>query len=93
MHPWAFLVHLGNFVWPAVALATLLVPGVVGWRGLALRGSAARRLWRAWMVLCGLGVAVLAAGLAYWGRDGKMLTYAALVLVVGTAAAWLQSRR
>jgi len=45
------------------------------------------------MVLCGLGVAVLAAGLAYWGRDGKMLTYAALVLVVGTAAAWLQSRR
>ena len=48
MHPWAFLVHLGNFVWPAVALATLLVPGVVGWRGLALRGSAARRLWRAW---------------------------------------------
>ena len=44
-------------------------------------------------MLCGLGVVVLAAGLAYWGRDGKMLTYAALVLVVGTAAAWLQSRR
>ena len=37
-----------------------------------------------------LGSAVLAAGLVLWGRDGKMLTYGALVLAGGSCQWWLQ---
>ena len=39
-----------------------------------------------WLVLA--GVLVLLAGLVLLGRDGKMATYAALVLVQGGLAAW-----
>ena len=35
-------------------------------------------------ILFGVGVAVLVAGLVVLGRDGKMLTYAALVLACAT---------
>jgi len=38
------------------------------------------------------GVVVLFAGLAYFGRDGKIATYAALVLVQGTLVWWLRRR-
>jgi hypothetical protein len=31
---------------------------------------------------------VLLVGLAWWGVDGKIATYGALVLVMGTLAAW-----
>jgi hypothetical protein len=34
------------------------------------------------------GALVLALGLVYFGRDGKMATYGALVLVVGTLSFW-----
>ena len=37
------------------------------------------------------GLAALGAGLWYFGRDGKMATYAALVLCVATAQ-WLAGR-
>jgi hypothetical protein len=46
-----------------------------------------------WAVLTGLGLAVLLAGLLVHGRDGKMSTYAVLVLVLGTAVAWWRGRR
>lgn len=36
------------------------------------------------------GVGVLLMGLALLGRDGRVLSYAALVLVVATLAAWRQ---
>lgn len=91
MEIWAFIVHLANFILPALVVAGLLTPGVVGWRGLRLSGSQGRRLWRVWMVLSLVGVVALAAGLVGLGRDGKMLTYAALVLSQGTIA-WWQSR-
>lgn len=39
------------------------------------------------------GVVVLLAGLVYFGRDGKIATYAALVVVQGTLAWWLHRRR
>lgn len=38
-----------------------------------------------------VGAAVLAAGLAVWGRDGRMLTYAALVLACASSQ-WLWLR-
>jgi hypothetical protein len=44
------------------------------------------------LALAGVGVAVLLAGLVYFGRDGKMATYAALVLAQGTLGWWLRGR-
>ncbi|HMN57751.1 MAG TPA: hypothetical protein PKE15_10940 [Ottowia sp.] len=38
-------------------------------------------------------VAVLAAGLVFSGHDGRMATYAALVLASATCQAWLTRRR
>ncbi len=70
-------------------LAPALGVGVLLWLGLLWRrdrrksgGKPGRQL--GWLVL--LGVAVLLAGLAFLGRDGKMATYAALVLAQGSLA-------
>ena len=79
---WSLVLHLGNFAWPAFALAALLAPFVVGWRGRA-------RLWRVGALLGLAGLAVLVFGLIGSGRDGRIATYAALVFVDGTLACWL----
>ena len=42
--------------------------------------------------LCALGALVLLAGLVVFGRDGKMLTYTALVLAQGSLAWWVRRR-
>lgn len=84
---WGWLLHLGNFALPALGLATLLAPAVAGWRGLT-----PQRLWQAWWPLAGAGLLVLVAGLVGLGRDGRMATYAALVLVAASLACWLQGR-
>jgi hypothetical protein len=75
--------HLMGLLVPALGVAVLL------WLGLILRrgqrksaGRPARQL--CWLVL--VGVAVLLVGLVYFGRDGKIATYAALVLAQGTLA-------
>lgn len=80
-----FLAHLLGFVAPAIGLAILLTL-VLRWG----RGQASWRRELGWLV--GAGVLVLLVGLGVFGRDGKMLTYAALVLVQGTLAATLQRR-
>lgn len=87
MGPIDFLLHLLNFVAPAFGVAL----------GVAL---AARVLWPAqrasrWWLLVALntavGALVLLAGLAWFGNDGKIATYAALVIAVATAQ-WLAGR-
>jgi multisubunit Na+/H+ antiporter MnhB subunit len=83
------LAHLAGFVAPALVVALLLalVPR------LRQAGRQGKRRWTqdlAWLWLA--GVLVLLAGLAYFGRDGKMATYAALVVVQGTLGWWLQRR-
>lgn len=80
MGPLDILNHLLNFVAPAAFVAQLLVLGgrLLGAKGGALAG------WRQWAVVFVVGLVVLAAGLALWGRDGKMLTYAALVVATAT---------
>lgn len=93
MGVWGFVLHLLNFLAPALALAGLLSAAVVGLRGLALWGPRARRWVRVWAVLAAVGVAVLLVGLLVHGRDGKMSTYAGLVLATGTVAAWWRGRR
>lgn len=78
------LIHLFNFLLPALAMA-LLLP------------TLARLLW--WHTLKGLGwvltrrvafagVAVLVAGLVIAGRDGAMGTYAALVISAALVVWW-----
>lgn len=75
--------HLMGLFAPALGVALLLWLGLL-WRHGRRRsgGKPGRQL--GWLVL--VGVAVLLAGLAYFGRDGKMATYAALVLAQGTLA-------
>lgn len=85
----AFLGHLLNFMAPALVMALLL------WGVPRLRPRARQGRWAArteLLTLAGLGVAVLLAGLVYFGRDGKMATYAALVIAQGSLVWWVRSR-
>ncbi len=81
------LIHLINFALPAFAvglalpLLTRLTPlathAVWGWRRQAGVNALA-------------GLLVLVGGLWFWGQDGKLLTYMALVAVCATTQ-WLMS--
>ncbi len=81
------LLHLFGFAGPAVMLA-LLMP--LAGRFLLGRKGKARPYWPQAGVALTVGLAVLLAGLWYFGQDGKLATYAALVLAVGSAQ-WLLS--
>jgi hypothetical protein len=88
MGPFDFALHLLSFAAPAfvLALATAL-----GARAFGI-GGAAGRSWKAAFALNFIaGVVVLAAGLWWFGRDGKMATYAALAIAIGTTQ-WLAAR-
>lgn len=77
--------HLLNFLAPALFLA-LLLPLAGRW---CVRPSRpAPPWWLQTVVHSVLGSAVLLAGLWWLGHDGKMLTYAALVLVAASVQ-WL----
>lgn len=81
MGPLDLSLHLLNFLALAAALA-LALPLLAR---LLLRGTAGRVGWALQAgVLFVLGAAVLAGGLWWFGRDGKMATYGALVAVVAT---------
>jgi hypothetical protein len=88
MDPLDILNHLLNFIAPAAALALALV--LCG-RFVGTKAAAVRSLWCQFAVVFAVGLAVLAAGLVLWGRDGKMLTYAALVVATATCQ-WLLLR-
>jgi hypothetical protein len=81
------LIHVLNFVAPALAVATLLTL-VLAWRASRVR----QRPVAVWVSLVALGSLVLLLGLLYFARDGKMATYAALVLAQGALAAWWARR-
>jgi len=78
--------HLMGLLAPALGLGGLLWLGLLWRRGRRGRRKSAGKPWRqlGWLVL--VGTAVLLAGLVFFGRDGKMATYAALVLAQGTLA-------
>jgi hypothetical protein len=88
LNPLDFLLHGLGFAAPAFAVALLLA-----WLGrwLLPKGSARPGWWASLAINFIAGLAVLAAGLWYFGRDGKMATYAALVVVVATTQ-WLSGR-
>jgi len=82
---WSLTIHLVNFVLPAVvvgALLAFLTPFFWGKRLLAPVVIAQTAINTV------AGVCVLLAGLVVFGNDGKMATYGALVLVMGTTQWW-----
>jgi hypothetical protein len=84
----ALLNHLLNFVAPAAFLALVLVFAA---RFVGGRRAGAPRWWVQCACTFVAGVVVSFAGLVVSGRDGTMLTYAALVVVCGTVQ-WLAMR-
>lgn len=85
MSPLNALWHLMNFFAPAVFIgvaSTCLVRWL--WRS-ELRGRAGQGML-VWATLPAAGVAV--AGLVLTGRDGKMLTYAAMVAACAVGLWW-----
>lgn len=79
--------HLLNFVAPACVVGVLLALG-----GLFLRPKTALALsWQAQAAINSIaGCAVLVAGVVWWGQDGKILIYTALVLT-SASTQWLVS--
>ena len=77
-----FLDHLFNFVAPAFAVGFLCA--ILG-RFSMRRASRAPSWWVQGAINFVVGAVVLAAGLIIFGRDGKMATYAALVVACGTS--------
>ena len=85
MGPLDALWHVANLLTPALALG-------------ALAAALAKLLWRRdlanvpWKRLagpaCAAGAAVTLAGLVLLGRDGKMATYAAMVLCCALTLWW-----
>lgn len=86
MGPLDTLNHLLNFFAPAVAMAVLMALGA---RVLRWKSSSSTAAWAQFAIQLGVGCAVLLAGLVLLGRDGKMATYAALVLACATCQWWL----
>ena len=80
--------HLLNFAAPALAVALVVTLGAP----LVLpRTAQGPGWWGRFAINCAAGLAALGAGLWYFGRDGKMATYAVLVLAVASAQ-WLAAR-
>lgn len=85
-----FFWHLGGFLLPAAALAA----GMVLLSRVLDRQHAARLGWPVQLgIHFGVGLAVLVAGLLLTGRDGRVITYAALVLASATTQVLLTGRR
>ena len=88
MGPLDLLFHILSFCAPALTVAFLVAGGArVFMRGAAPGGS----WWGHAAINSIVGVAVLVAGLWYFGVDGKMATYAALVAAVASCQ-WACSR-
>ena len=87
MGPLAAADHLLGFAAPALFVGLLVaVLARFFWREARARGW-----WLTVIVNCLCGSAALAAGLVLFGVDGKMATYAGLVLAVATSQ-WLLAR-
>lgn len=83
------LVHFANFLAPAMAVGCIL----------AFSAPVFERKWPQARILraqaainCIVATVTLGVGLWYFGRDGKMATYSAMVLATASAQ-WLQMLR
>ncbi len=88
MGPLDLLDHLLNFIAPAAFVAGALA--LVG-HFLIRRSGRGPGALKIALIGFAVGVVVLAAGLVWFGRDGKMVTYIALVIACATSQ-WLLGR-
>ena len=88
MGPLDLLTHVANFLAPALWLA-LLLPWAA--RLLMKKTPSNPTLWRQTVINFLVGALVLTLGLWFFGRDGKMATYSAMV-VLGATSQWLLLR-
>ena len=73
--------HILNFIAPAGVVALLLVLlGRVFSRFLISKKPVSQSIWAQAATIFIVNVVVLATGLVFFGNDGKMATYAAMVL-------------
>jgi hypothetical protein len=84
--------HLLNFIAPAACVALLLVLlSRLSFGLFKSKQPLAQAWWAQAAIIFIVGVAISTAGLMVFGRDGKMMTYAALV--VGAAVCqWILIR-
>ncbi|MFN4121027.1 hypothetical protein [Acidovorax sp.] len=80
--------HLLNFAAPAAFMAVLMV--LLG-QFFGSKNPLALSWWSRIAILFVVGMAVLVGGLVLWGRDGRMLTYGALVVAAATCQ-WVLGR-
>lgn len=74
--------HILNFIAPAAVVALLLVLlSRLFSRFLVSKRPFNQSIWAHVATIFIVNVLVLAAGLVFFGNDGKMVTYAAMVLV------------
>ena len=84
--------HILNFIAPAAVVALLLVlVSRIFSRFLVSKRPAAKIIWAQAAIIFIVNVAILAAGLVFFGNDGKMVTYAAMVLGAALCQ-WLLAR-
>lgn len=84
--------HLLNFVAPAAVVALLLVlSSRVFSRFLVSKRPVTQSIWAQVAIIFIVNVVVLAAGLVFFGNDGKMATYAAMVLA-SALGQWVLAR-
>ena len=84
--------HLLNLVAPAAVVALLLVLMASFFsRFSSTKRPAAQSIWARAAIIFIVNLVVLVAGLLLFGNDGKMATYAALVLAAAVCQ-WVMSR-
>lgn len=88
MGPLDLIIHLLNFAAPALFLAVAMP---VADRVLGRRRIKSVAWWPQIAINLIAGLAVLGAGLALFGNDGKMATYVGLLIAVASAQ-WLAGR-
>jgi hypothetical protein len=61
---------------------------------LVQKPRSAYRFWLQALIIFAVGLISLVAGLLFWGQDGKMWTYAGMVLAMGLSqATWVHRLR
>jgi hypothetical protein len=81
--------HIVNFLAPATVLGGIAA-AATGW--IWRRELAAGSVWRFWLAAGLAAASTEVAGLLVFGHDGKMLTYAVMV-VASAAAVWFSGFR
>lgn len=88
MGPIDFSIHLLSFFAPALMVAILVA---LAGRVVLSHNKPPGRWWLPLLLNFLAGAAALVGGLVLFGRDGKMLTYAAMLVCIASTQ-WLTAR-